>query len=305
MNLMDIEACDWHPAALDATAPGLEAKLPGIEPSWTVVGKVSDYFSSKYGVNSEAKALVWSGDNPNSVVGLGLVDPGMVAISLGTSDTFFGTMAACSTDPKGEGHVFGSPAGGYMSLICFMNGSLAREKVCEAYGLDWGGFSKALQSTQPGNEGGLMLPYFEPEIVPKVLTPGVRRKNLDEKDAAANCRAVVEAQMMSMKTHSEWMGIETSKIYVTGGASRNKDILQVMANVFNCSVESTEVANGAALGSALRAMQGDLAEQGEVSWLDITRGFTDPDSASRVDPQPAAVAVYKELLPKFQAFEAE
>ena len=305
MNLMDIEACDWHPGALSATAPDLGAKLPTIEPSWTVLGSVSEYFSTKYGVNPEANALVWSGDNPNSVVGLGLVEPGMVAISLGTSDTFFGTMAECSTDPKGEGHVFGSPAGGYMSLICFMNGSLAREQICDAYGLDWDGFSAAIQSTPVGNNGALMLPYFEPEIVPKVLNAGVRRKDLDEADVGANCRGVVEAQMMSMKTHSAWMGASASQIYVTGGASRNREILQIMADVFNCSVVSTEVANGAALGSALRAMHGAFSEQGDVQWNEITKGFTDPDSSGRIEPDPTAVAVYEKLLLAFQAFEDE
>ena len=32
-------------------------------------------------------------------------------------------------DPSGTGHVFGSPAGDYMGLTCFSNGSLARDRV--------------------------------------------------------------------------------------------------------------------------------------------------------------------------------
>jgi xylulokinase len=39
------------------------------------------------------------------------------------------------TDPRGYGHVFGNPAGRFMSLICFKNGSLAREKIRDRFGL--------------------------------------------------------------------------------------------------------------------------------------------------------------------------
>ena len=174
MNLMDIRKKIWHPDALKATAPDLDRKLPPLAEPWKVVGAVSPYFVKKFGVNPDAQALVWSGDNPCSVIGLGLIKAGRVAISLGTSDTFFGSMKKCHTDAHGEGHVFGSPAGYYMTLICFKNGSLAREKIREQYGIgDWNEFGKQLASTPPGNRGGILLPWFEPEMVPRVNQPAL------------------------------------------------------------------------------------------------------------------------------------
>ena len=208
MNLMDIRKKSWHLGALEATAPDLKEKLPPLAASGKVIGKVSTYFVRKFGLNPEALATVWTGDNPASVIGLGLIQPGQVAISLGTSDTYFGSMKKCQTDAHGEGHVFGSPTGGYMTLICFKNGSLAREKIRDAYGIkDWKKFGAALTATPPGNNGGILLPWFEAEIVPRVNQPGIHRFDLDEKDAAANCRAIVEAQMMSMRLHSQWMKV--------------------------------------------------------------------------------------------------
>ena len=119
----------------------------------------------------------------------------------------------------------------------------------------------------PGNDGKIMLPYFEPEIVPNVLTPGVHRFDLSKQDAAGNCRAVVEAQMMSMRLHSEWMGVRPSAIYVTGGASVNPEILQIMADVQNCPVHQFEVTNSAALGAALRAAHAHLNAYGQnTTW---------------------------------------
>jgi xylulokinase len=303
---MDIASFTWHAGALEATAPSLREKLPPIAPSHTILGVANPYFVFKYGLNPSAKAVVWSGDNPCSLIGTGLVKPGMTAISLGTSDTLFGAMAECRTDPRGEGHVFGSPAGGYMSLICFKNGSLAREKVKDAYGMDWIGFSEALRDTPPGNNGALMLPWFDPEIVPRVLKAGVRRRDLDANDASANCRAVVEAQMMSMRLHSAWMGEPPTRIYATGGASANNEILQIMADVFQAPVFRQETANSAALGAALRAAHAwTLHTRGDADWEQIAAPFTRPVPASEVKPDPAASALYREQLKSYAAFEAE
>ena len=305
MNLMDIARRRWHPLALAATAPGLELRLPPLAPPWQVLGPVARYWTERHGVNAAAQACVWSGDNPCSVVGLGLVRPGEVAVSLGTSDTCFGTMEECRTDPAGEGHVFVAPSGGYMSLICFKNGSLARERVRDLYGLGWDGFSRALESAPPGNDGKLMLPYFEPEIVPRVLTPGVRRFGLRDDDVAGNCRAVVEAQMLSMRLHSEWMGVRPSRITVTGGASRNPAIVQVMADVHECPVHLCEVANGAALGAALRAAHAwHAAGERPLPWEDVVRGFSDPVPGFEIRPRPETAAVYRPLLERYARLSA-
>ncbi len=300
MNLMDIRRKQWHPAALAATAPDLAQKLPPLVPAWHVIGPVS----RRFGLNENALALVWSGDNPCSVIGLGLIRPGLVAISLGTSDTYFGYMQECRVDTHGEGHVFGAPTGDYMSLICFKNGSLAREKVRDLYGLDWAGFNQAITRTPPGNNGAILLPWFEAEIVPRVNRPGIHRFDLDPNNAAANCRAVVEAQMMAMRLHSQWMNVRPSRILATGGASTNTTILQVMADVMNCPVARIEVAKSAALGAALRAAHGYYLHIGQpLAWSDIVAGFTNPIAGSEILPQhPEA---YAALIEKYARCEQQ
>lgn len=303
MNMMDIAGFAWHPEALEATAPDLSGKLPPVVPSDTVAGKISSYFA-KYGFPPETLSVVWSGDNPNSLIGLGLVEAGKIAISLGTSDTYFGFMPELHVDPAGEGHVFGAPCGGYMSLICFKNGSLAREKIRDSYGYSWGDFSRALNKTPCGNDGAIMLPYFEPEIVPNVLKPGVRRFDLDESDADANCRAVVEAQMLSMKIHSRWMGVTPRTICATGGASANREILRIAADVNNAEVFQFEGANGAALGAALRAAHAFLKDGHiEKTWSEVVKGFAKPVEGSRIQPDREAAAIYEKMAEKYMQCE--
>jgi xylulokinase len=307
MNLMDIRRKIWNHDALKATAPGLAPKLPPLAESGAVIGPVSSYFASKYGLNAEAQATVWTGDNPASVVGLGLIKAGQVAISLGTSDTFFGTMTDCVTDATGEGHVFGSPAGGYMTLICFKNGSLAREKIRELYKIaDWKKFGALVAQTPPGNRDGILLPWFEPEIVPRVNRPGIHRFNLDEKDAAANCRAVFEGQALAMRLHSQWMQVAPSRILATGGAANDPALLQVLADVMNCRVERIEVGKSAALGAALQAAHGWLVAQSEnARWDKLVAGFTTPVPGSQVLPNRQAAKVYDRMLDKYAGCEYE
>ena len=305
MNLMDIRRKNWNHDALKATAPGLTKKLPLLAESGRAIGPVSAYFVQKFGLNPEALATVWTGDNPASVIGLGIIQPGQVAISLGTSDTFFGTMEKCQTDESGEGHVFGSPAGGYLTLICFKNGSLAREKIRALYKIsDWKKFGELVAQTPPGNNGGVLLPWFEAEIVPRVNQPGIRRFDLDEKNAAANCRAIFEAQMLSMRLHSQWMQVAPEKILVTGGASNDRALLQVLADVMNCQVLRIEISKSAALGAALQAAHGWLvAADQNPKWEKLVAGFTAPVPGSEIRPDKKAVKIYDQMLEKYASCE--
>lgn len=305
MNLMDIRKKIWHAAALRATAPGLKAKLPPLAPSSKFIGEISPYFAKKFGVNPGAQIQVWSGDNPCSVVGLGLGQPGHVAVSLGTSDTFFGTMKTCRTDARGEGHVFVSPTGDYMALICFKNGSLAREHIRKQYRIpDWKTFGQLVASTKPGNNGAILLPWFEAEIVPRVNRPGIHRFDLDEADAAANCRAIFEAQVMAMRLHSQWMKVSPEEIYATGGASNDAALLRVLADVMNCRVRRIEVSKSAALGAALRAAHGWLLARGrKPDWEAVVASFTAPLPGSEVLPDKKSARIYDRLIEKYARCE--
>jgi len=305
MNLMDLASLGWWPAALDATAPDLFRRLPAVVPSWTVAGHLSPYWQTRHRL-PPVKVVVWSGDNPCSLVGTGLVREGLVAISLGTSDTIFGWMRGPRAEPTGTGHVFAAPIGGYMGMTVLKNGSLAREQVRDMFGLTWSEFSRMLASTAPGNGGGMLLPWFEPEITPPVLRPGVRRFGLAANDGPANVRAIVEAQMIAMALHSRWMGVDVRTIYATGGASANRAILQVMADVFDADVYQFEAGNAACVGAALRAFHADAASSGhDLAWEDVVRRIAEPVASSRVQPDRAVRAVYEDLIGRYATFEAE
>ncbi|MCH2175584.1 MAG: carbohydrate kinase [Lentisphaeria bacterium] len=300
MNLLSLADANWSPELLEATAPDLKDKLLDPVPGGTKIGEVCSYFVSKYGFNSNTEVYAWSGDNPCSLVGLGATAPGTAVISLGTSDTFFGAMSQPKTDPKGYGHVFGNPAGGFMSLICFKNGSLAREAIANKFSFDWDQFSKALsEETSPGNAGDMMLPFFEAEITPRTGECGPQyfgsSSFINGEHAAKQIRAVVEAQAMNMRIHSEWMGDKPTTILMTGGASKNTELLQVFTDVFGATLKRLSTANTAAMGAAFMAAE----NAGAMSYEELFEKFCKVDPEF-IEPNPQSTQIFETLLPQFE-----
>ena len=290
MNLLNLRTGEWDAEICEFTAPGLLAKLPPIEHHSSDFASQSDLRSvdiseqsnnpnnrtfkplcprfAKYGLCPGIPVVPFTGDNPASLVGCFAEKPGTAVISLGTSDVFFAAMDSFHTDPDGYGHVFGNPLGGFMSLSCFKNGSLARDRVRRELGVDWTFFDEgAWEKAKDEGEGEqsncrnssvrlrtspspMAYPYFESEITPKHDATGIEA-NFDWASAAPDVkvRAIVEGQVANMYERTRWIG-DFGEIKVTGGASRSKGIRETIASVFKAKVTVLEVADSAAVGGA-------------------------------------------------------
>lgn len=304
MNLMNIKTKQWDIRALNATAPNLEEKLPELCNSYDILDTIAPYFVNKHDFSPETKILAWSGDNPNSLIGVGITGKRKAAISLGTSDTYFGYLKSLSYNLNAESQIFVAPTGEYMILICFKNGSLTRERIKNKYNLSWNQFSEILRKTPPGNYGKLMLPYVFPEIVPLVLEPRVYRFGFDEDDIAGNVRGIIEAQFLSIRLHSKWITEELDEIYATGGASENKEIIQTLANIFNKTIRIFPISNSAALGAALRSKKSYLDYIGnEVTWENIVDCFLNIQSSIVIPPVQKYKELYDEMLELYRNYE--
>lgn len=311
MNLLDIRAKRWDPKSLAVTAPGLAERLGEPVPSHSSVGGLASYWRTRYGFSDQAMLIAASGDNPCSLAGLGLRQPGDVAISLGTSDTLFA--ALCEPRPSGrEGHIFVNPVDpdGYMALLCWKNGSLTREAIRKLVGdPDWRAYAVRLGRTEPGNGGRIGFYFLEPEITPPCLQAGVHRFGPDDRPAIftpdEEARAVLEGAFLSMRLHAEGLGIRPVRLLATGGASVDPTVLRVMADVFGVRVEPSDVPNTAALGAALRAWHGWRCWQAGqfISYDAIWKQRRIPSPGRGVDPDPTAHARYTALLRRYAALE--
>ena len=172
------------------------------------------------------------------------LQPGDVAVSLGTSDTVF--LWLDQPTPTLEGHIFCNPIDpeAYMALLCFKNGSLTREAIRnQCANRSWEEFEALLSCIPPGNYGFIGMFFDEEEITPKIRgyhrfdAQGQKLERFE--NSAIEIRALIEGQFLAKRVHAERLGFTFGpqcRILATGGASNNKTILQVLSDVFNADV---------------------------------------------------------------------
>ncbi|XP_041988897.1 xylulose kinase [Aricia agestis] len=263
MNLLDIHKKTWCETALKACGDEtLADKLGEPVPSFTCLGDISPYYVQRYGFKPDCKVIAFTGDNCSALAGLRLQE-GWVGLSLGTSDTL--VLGLGEPSAPLAAHVLVGPTKSvpYMALLCFANGSLTRQAHRDRLaGASWDAFNELLQSTVRGNMGYMGIYYDTPEILPRA---GAGRWVEDARGAAVQpapqleARALLEGQALARRAHAEDMNLKLhkqSRLVATGGASVNKHLLQIFADVFHAPVYvQDQHANAALLGAAIRAAE--------------------------------------------------
>ena len=99
-----------------------------------------------------------------------------------------------------------------------------------------------------------------------------------------------------MRLHSQWMEVKTERIRLTGGASKNDGIAQMVADIFQAPIERLDVSNSAALGAALIA-----AGAAGMNLEELEEKFCRCSEGSMLMPDPELAAVYGDAQERFAA----
>jgi len=298
--LMDVRTRTWREEATAAIDPGLAAKLPALahprEPAGVVRPEIARQFGLRGGV-----VVSGSGDNMMGAIGTGNVSDGIVTASLGTSGTIYACSKQPIVDPAGEVAAFCDATGQWLPLVCTMNVTVATEMVRKMFGLDHAALSEAAASVGAGSDGLLLIPFFEGERTPNVpdgtgVWLGVRPRT---STAAHMARAAMEGATLGLNyglNRMRALGLAPREIRLTGGGSRSAAWRQIAADVFDCPVICPANEEGAAYGAALHAMWvwGHVSGAGRPI-DDIARAFIVMNEETRVAPDPARAARYRDL----------
>uniref|UniRef100_A0A8D1GVC2 Xylulose kinase n=1 Tax=Sus scrofa TaxID=9823 RepID=A0A8D1GVC2_PIG len=306
MNLLQIQDKVWSQACLGACAPGLEEKLGQPVPSCSVVGAISSYFVQRYGFPAGCKVVAFTGDNPASLAGMRL-EEGDIAVRLGLSNVFF-FFSFLEPHPQHMGQIGPatvSPCHRHSNRDPSCVSSLHRTHLIATKD-PWPQTTSATYTTAHGNAGFLSFYFDVMEITPEII--GRHRFNAENHEVSAfpwdvEIRALIEGQFMAKKIHAEGLGYRVmpkTKILATGGASHNKDILQVLADVFGAPVYVIDTANSACVGSAYRAFHG-LAAGTNMPFSEVVKLAPNPRLAAT--PTPGAFQVYEALLQRYAVLE--
>lgn len=270
MQLMDIPGRKWSDEVLSKL--GIEKSMLGkLYESQEVTGKVNNSASSLTGLKEGTIVVGGAGDQAAGAVGNGIVKPGVVSSTIGTSGVVFAFSENVSIDPKGRVHTFchavpntwhimGVTQGAGLSLKWFRDNFCIEEKrTAEQMDVDpYMLMDKEAEKVAAGCSGLIYLPYLMGERTPhldpnaKGVFFGLSAKH-EKRDMI---RAVMEGVVYSLRDCLEIikeMGVDVSEVRASGGGGKSPLWRQMQADVFGTEITTINSSEGPALGVALLA----------------------------------------------------
>lgn len=299
--LFDVRKRRWSPEAIDAIDPRLAEMLPGVIESQQIAGVLRGELAGEFGLSGNVIVSSGGGDNMMGAIGTGNVSPGVVTVSLGTS----GTIYACSdhpvVDPRGEIAAFCDSTGKWLPLVCTMNVTVATEMVRERFNLSHAELSSAAASTAAGNDGLMLIPFFEGERTPNIADGtgvyfGLREQTFSIPHFA---RAAMEGTTLGLNyglNRMRDLGIKPREIRATGGGAKSAVWRQILADVFNAEVVCMANEEGAAVGAALQALWAARDNEGRPTTIEeICSHLISLDETTRTKPDAARSRQYNQM----------
>ena len=303
MLLMDLRSRTWSPQvlqALDIPAEWLPKAYEGPE----ITGRISAGAAQATGLEPGTPVVGGGGDQSAQAVGVGAVEPGIVALTLGTSGVVFATTGEPFVEPEGRLHAFCHAVPGRWHLMGVMlsaAGSLRWYRDTLAPGVEFDALLTPAGDVPSGSEGLLFLPYLTGERTPHPdpLARGAFVGLTLRHTQAHMTRAVLEGVAFGLRDSFELIksaGLtEIRQVRVSGGGARSPLWRQILADVLAAELVTVNTTEGAAYGAAL------LAGVGAGAWPDVDGACQATVTLTGVTkPQPDAVATYQQAYTYFR-----
>jgi xylulokinase len=311
--LLDVARRRWSRLMLEATAID-EHMLPALFESPDVCAQINSEGAKALGLRQGTPVVAGAGDQAAGAVGMGIVAPGTVSATIGTSGVVFAATDRPALEPggrlhtfchaiPGRWHVMGVTQAAGLSLRWFRDqfgtgvddndGKKDRSDPYER-------LSDEAARIPPGCQGLLWTPYLMGERTPH-LDPNARAAlvGLTASHTRAHViRAILEGVAFSLRdtfTLFEEMKVGVNRIRLGGGGARSPLWRQIQADVYGHEVEIVEAEEGAAYGAAI------LAGVGAGLWKSVDEACAAVVRVAKtVRSQPAAVGVMNESYAAFR-----
>lgn len=273
MLLLDVAKRDWSKPLLSKLE--LDIDLFGrCYESEDVTGTLTQSAAAELGLTTHCRVVGGAGDCAAGAIGNGIVTPGVLSTSIGTSGVMFVHCDELKYDPEGRIHTFCHAVRGQwhmMGVTLSAGGSLQwfRNQLCQAEmtaarktGVDpYQMLTREAEGVPPGSTDLFFLPYLSGERAPHAnplargcfigLTLSHTRGHL--------VRSIMEGVSYSLRDSLEiirGLGVPVRQIRASGGGSRSQLWRQIQADVFGQKVVTLNAEEGAAYGVALLAAVG-------------------------------------------------
>jgi xylulokinase len=270
MQLLDVPNRCWSDEVLQKL--GLNKSMLGkVYESQEITGTIHQRAAELTGLKAGTPVVGGGGDQAAGAVGNGIVKPGVISSTIGTSGVVFAYTDKVSIDPLGRVHTFchavpntwhimGVTQGAGLSLQWFRN-NFCREEISTAslMGVDpYYLMDKAAEKVEAGSNGLLYLPYLMGERTPH-LDPDCRGVffGLSAKHTKKEVlRSVMEGVVYSLRDCLEIikeLGVDVSQVRASGGGGKSPLWRQMQADVFGSEICTINASEGPAFGVAILA----------------------------------------------------
>lgn len=286
-----------------------ERLLPKVFESPEITGQISIAGANATGLREGTPVVAGAGDQAAGAVGMGIVQPGMVSATIGTSGVVFAATAQPSLDPQGRIHTFCHAIPGrwhVMGVTQAAGLSLRWFRDRFGAGADDGRdpyerLSDEAATVPAGSEGALWAPYLMGERTPHLdaharaalvgLTASHTRAHV--------IRAILEGVAFSLRdtlTIFAEIGVPVQSIRLGGGGARSPLWRRIQASVYGHAVEIVQAEEGGAYGAAL------LAGVGCRVWSTVDEACAAAVRiAARIEPDDAEAAIMNQRYAAFRA----
>lgn len=257
MGLLNIHSLDWHEGAL-AMAGISRQQLPGLKDAKTILPlQEGNSFSL-----TDTKIVLGSSDGAMANLGSHAVDASTLAITIGTSAAVRIIQDQIHLDDAMRSFCYPITQDQYLVGGASNNGAQLLEwmqtKLFLYQGATKDFFEQATQ-LPIGSDGLTVLPYLSGERAP-IWKEGAKSVFFGmgpQHSQAHLVRAAMEAVLFNLYaiTQSLPLNEQPKKIMASGGFIQNRSWLQMLANLFQLSVEVNNDGDASARGAILLGMQ--------------------------------------------------
>lgn len=268
--MFDVTKRTWSTALLKKLSIPLDL-LPGVHESIDIAGELTASAAKATELPGGLPIVYGGADNTCAAVGNGIIEEGLVAVSIGTSGTVIAPTKNVRRDRLGRVHTFnhsvpmlwylmGVMQAAGLSLKWYRDHFGAVEKAMANYagGDAYDYLGKEAERVPAGSRGLIWLPYLQGERTPHLdaNARGVLFGVTTHHTRAHVIRAVLEGVVYGLRDSLEIiraMHVPIREIRLTGGGAKSRLWRQIQADVFNHEVVTINVDEGPAFGAAIIA----------------------------------------------------
>lgn len=250
---------------------GFDSKLiPAVTPTFSVQGRVSAAAAAETGLKAGTPVTYRGGDQPNNALSLGVMEPGEIASTAGTSGVVYGILGQANYDPKSRvntfAHVNHSAAAPRLGVLLCINGTgiqnaWAKRNIAPRE-LSYNDINTLAATVPVGSEGLTVIPFgngAERVLCNRETGCSFHNINFNRHTAAHMLRAAQEGIAFSFCYGIEimkQMGMEISKIHAADANMFFSPIFRdTLAGVSRADIElyDTDGSIGSARGAGIGA----------------------------------------------------